>query len=67
MATKNKKQEKGCEQWQQLGLNAYVGWRTSLLAYLRDSLEGSETIAPRTSLLLAIVARLPLNPHCGSF
>ncbi|VBB25785.1 unnamed protein product [Acanthocheilonema viteae] len=67
MATRNKKQGegKGCERWRQLGVNAYVGWRTGLLACLRDSLEGNEVNKPRTSLLLAIVARLPLNPHCG--
>ncbi|CAG9531538.1 unnamed protein product [Cercopithifilaria johnstoni] len=68
MATRNKKQGgegKHCERWQQLGLNAYVGWRTSLLAYLRDSLEVNETVESRTALLLAIVARLPLNPCCG--
>uniref|UniRef100_A0A0R3RRK8 Putative neurobeachin homolog n=1 Tax=Elaeophora elaphi TaxID=1147741 RepID=A0A0R3RRK8_9BILA len=69
MATRNKKREqregKSCKRWQQLGLNAYVGWRTSLLACLRDSLEENEAIDSRTSLLLAIVARLPLNPQCG--
>ncbi|VDK72163.1 unnamed protein product [Litomosoides sigmodontis] len=69
MAAENKKQggeEKGCERWQQLGLNAYAGWRMTLLAHLRDSLERSdETVGSRTSLLLAIVAHLPLNPHCG--
>lgn len=69
MATENKKrgEEKVCERWRQLGFNAYIGWRTTLLAHLKDSLEGNETVEPRTSLLLAIVAHLPLNPHCGQF
>ncbi|EFO25506.1 hypothetical protein LOAG_02981 [Loa loa] len=68
MAMGNKEREgkgKDCRRLQQLGPNAYVGWRTGLLAYLRDSLEGNEVVEHRTSLLLAVVARLPLSPRCG--
>lgn len=71
MATRNRKrkdgEEKDCKQCQQLGPNAYIGWRTGLLTCLRDSLERNEVIESRTSILLAIVARLPLNPRCGWF
>ncbi|KAM3728768.1 Lysosomal-trafficking regulator [Dirofilaria immitis] len=68
MAMRNEKregEEKRCKKWQQLDPNAYVGWRTELLAYLKDSLDGNEIADSRTRLLLAIVARLPLNPRCG--
>ncbi|VDO74304.1 unnamed protein product, partial [Onchocerca flexuosa] len=68
MAMKNEKQEgeeKGRKRWQRLGPNAYVGWRTELLAHLKDSLEGNEITELRTRLLLAIVSRLPLNPRSG--
>ncbi|VDK63343.1 unnamed protein product [Onchocerca ochengi] len=67
MAMKNEKkgEEKGRQRWQQLGPNAYVGWRTELLAYLKESLKGNEITETRTRLLLAMVARLPLNPRNG--
>lgn len=65
MKNEKKGEEKGRQRWQQLGPNAYVGWRTELLAYLKESLKGNEITETRTRLLLAMVARLPLNPRNG--
>ncbi|VDN01686.1 unnamed protein product [Thelazia callipaeda] len=43
----------------------YLGWRRPLLEYLKNSLEEVTRVDSRTALLLAIVARLPLNPRSG--
>uniref|UniRef100_A0A915PKC0 Lysosomal-trafficking regulator n=1 Tax=Setaria digitata TaxID=48799 RepID=A0A915PKC0_9BILA len=66
MELENERREKrigkGCE----IGPDAYVGRRRGLLASLRDSLQENDISEPRTSLLLAVVAHLPLSPRCGS-